>query len=115
MTGAEARDGLLPTAQSLTIFFGENGQETTPLADPSWIKEQYMRDLAANAHGPFPQQFDTLPLTNVCGWGGVTWTTASLDKHTQAVNFAGTDKEAGAGAVPLVSSSRLRDANVLST
>src|SRR5258708_40151651 len=111
MTGAEARDGLLPTAQSLTIFFGENGQATTPLADPSWIKEQYMRDLAANAHGPFPQQFDTLPLTNVCGWGGVTWTTASIDKNTRAVDFAATDKEAGDGTVPFVSSSWLRGAS----
>ncbi len=114
MTHAEAAYDLLPTDPSLNIFFGQNGQATTPLADPSWIKEQYMRDLAANAHGPFPQQFDTLPLTNVCGWGGVTWTTASIDKNTQAVNFAGTDKEAGDGTVPFVSSSWLRGANVRS-
>ena len=114
MTRAEAAYDLLPTDASLNLFFDQKGNPTTPLADQSWIKEQYMRDLAAGAHGPFPQQFDTLPLTNVCGWGGDTWTTASIDRNTQAVDYAATDKEAGDGTVPFVSSSWLRGANVRS-
>ena len=113
MTRAEALYDLLPTDPSLNLFFGQNGQATTPLADQSWITQQYMRDNAAKAHGPFPQQFDTLPLTNVCGWGGDTWTTASLT-NTNTVTYATTSKEAGDGTVPFVSSSWLQGKNVRS-
>src|SRR5260221_3920013 len=72
-----------------------------------------MCDNAAKAHGPFPQQFDTLPLTNVCGWGAETWTKASItNKNT--VSYAPTSKEAGDGTVPFVSSSWLRGKGVRS-
>jgi lecithin:cholesterol acyltransferase len=114
MSRALAAYDLMPTESDFNIFFDQNGNPTTPLLDQTWIKPQYMRDLAAKAHGPFPQQFDTLPLTNVCGWGAETWTTASINKKTQAVDFAATDKEAGDGTVPFISSSWLRGAAVRS-
>lgn len=114
MTRAEAAYDLLPTDAALNLFFDQNGKATTPLLDQSWIQQQYMRDLAAKAHGPFPRQFDTLPLTNVCGFGGDTWTTARIDKATQKVVYALTSKEVGDGTVPFVSSSWLQGANVRS-
>jgi pimeloyl-ACP methyl ester carboxylesterase len=113
MTRAEAAYDLVPTDPSLNVFFGKNGQATTPLADQSWITQQYMKDNAAKAHGPFPQQFDTLPLTNVCGWGADTWTKASIT-NTNTVSYAATSKEAGDGTVPFVSSSWLRGNGVRS-
>ena len=72
------------------------------LADPSWMTADYMRQLAATAHGPFPQNFDDLPVTNVCGWGIDTWTSRAWDHN----------KDAGDGTVPIISSSWLRGANV---
>lgn len=114
MSRALAAYDLMPADPAFNIFFGQNGNPTTPIIDTSWMKQQYMRDLAAKAHGPFPQQFDTLPLTNVCGWGAETLTTASIDGNTQAVDFAPTDKEAGDGTVPFVSSSWLQGGGVRS-
>jgi len=113
MGHAVAAYDLMPTVASMKLFIS-NGQPTTPLADQSWIKQQFMKDAAAQAHGPFSQQFDTLPLTNVCGWGGQTWTVASINPDTQDVDFAATSKEAGDGTVPFVSSSWLRGAKVRS-
>jgi hypothetical protein len=72
------------------------------LADPSWMSADYMRNLAASAHGPFPRDFDDLPVTNVCGWGIETWTSRAWD-HS---------KDAGDGTVPIASSSWLRGVNV---
>jgi pimeloyl-ACP methyl ester carboxylesterase len=112
MTRARAAYDLLPTDPALDIFFDADGNPTTPLADQSWITQQYMRDIAAKAHGPFPQQFDTLPLTNVCGWGGETWSTASINPATHEIDFAPLSKEAGDGTVPLVSSTWLKGARV---
>ena len=114
MSRALAAYDLMPADPAFNLFFGQNGNPTTPLLDQSWMKQQFMRDLAAKAHGPFPQQFDTLPLTNVCGWGAETWTTARINKNTQAVDFDPTDKEAGDGTVPFISSSWLRGKNVRS-
>lgn len=112
MSHAQAAYDLFPTDPTLNLFFGANGQSTTPVADQSWIAEQYERDLANNAHGPFPRTFDTLPVTNVCGWGAPTWTTASIQNNQ--VVFAATSKEAGDGTVPFVSSSWLQGAKVRS-
>jgi len=50
----------------------------------------------------FPQQFDALPVTNVCGWGIDTWT---YPQWTHS-------KDAGDGTVPLWSSSFISGANV---
>jgi len=72
------------------------------LADPSWMSADYMRNLAASAHGSFPRNFDDLPVTNVCGWGIDTWTSRTWD-HS---------KDAGDGTVPIISSSWIRGANV---
>ncbi|MEO8033824.1 MAG: hypothetical protein ABI837_05285, partial [Acidobacteriota bacterium] len=114
MSRALAAYDLLPSDPALNLFFDQNGNPTTPLADQSWIGKVYMRKLAAKAHGAFPRQFDTLPLTNVCGWGAETLTTATIDANTQDVVFAPADKEAGDGTVPFASSSWLRGANVRS-
>jgi pimeloyl-ACP methyl ester carboxylesterase len=111
---AVAAYDLLPTVPSLNLFFDQHGNATTPLTDQSWINQQFMRDAAAQAHGPFPQIFDTLPLTNVCGWGAKTWTTASINATAQTVDFKAPDKEAGDGTVPFISSSWLLGANVRS-
>ncbi len=76
------------------------------LANLSWIPadpgHDYMRQLAATAHAPFPRNFDDLPVTNVCGWGIDTWTSAAWT-HS---------KDAGDGTVPLTSSSWIEGANV---
>jgi len=72
------------------------------IADTSWMTQNYMRQLAANAHAPFPQTFDDLPVTNVCGWGVDTWTSRTW-MHS---------KDAGDGTVPVSSSSWIRGANV---
>lgn len=102
---------LLPADASLNLFFAANGVATTPLADLSWIRQQFMRDAAARAHGPFPRNIGALPVTNVCGWGAPTLTTASIDASRE-VRFAPMDKEAGDGTVPFVSASWLRGAQV---
>jgi len=72
------------------------------LADTSWISADYMRQLASTAHGPFPQNFDALPVTNVCGWGFDTWTSRDWTHN----------KDAGDGTVPVTSSSWIQGANV---
>ncbi|HEY8133204.1 MAG TPA: hypothetical protein VII12_15085 [Thermoanaerobaculia bacterium] len=75
------------------------------LTNLSWIPadsaHDYMRQLAATAHAPFPQNFDELPLTNVCGWGIDTWTSPAWTH----------DKDAGDGTVPIASSSWIRGVN----
>lgn len=114
MSRAQAAYDLMPTQPAFNIFFDQSSNPTTPLLDQTWMTQQFMHGLAAKAHGPFPQQFDVLPLTNVCGWGAETWTRASINRNTQAVDFAPTDKEAGDGTVPFISSSWLRGANVRS-
>ena len=50
----------------------------------------------------FDEQFDALPVTNICGWGSDTWTSAAWT-HS---------KDAGDGTVPLWSSTYIRGANV---
>ena len=72
------------------------------LSDTSWMTQSYMRQLAATAHGAFPQNFDALPVTNVCGWGIDTWTSRTWN-HS---------KDAGDGTAPVISSSWIRGANV---
>jgi len=114
MRHALAAYDLMPTDPTFKIFFDQNGNATTPLADRSWMAQQFMHDLAAKAHGAFPQQFDTFPVTNVCGWGAETWTTASINENAPDVDFAPVDKEAGDGTVPFISSSWLRGTEVRS-
>ena len=76
------------------------------LADQSWISADaaydYMRVLAAAAHGAWPRNLDALPVTNVCGWGADTWTSPAWTS----------DKDAGDGTVPVDSSSWIRGANL---
>lgn len=50
----------------------------------------------------FAEEFDLLPVTNVCGWGAETWTSAAWTH----------DKDAGDGTAPVWSSSYIRGANV---
>jgi len=105
---------LFPTDPSLGLFFDAAGAPTTPLTDQSWITQQFMRDAAAQAHAPFPQQFGALPVTNVCGWGAPTLKKASINAATGKVAFEAKDKEIGDGTVPFASAAWLRGANVRS-
>src|SRR6202011_1998768 len=79
-------------------------------ADQSWIPadgaHDYMRQLIATAHGAFPSNFGDLPVTNVCGWGVDTWSSA-----TEQLNFQH-NKDAGDGTVPIVSSSSVSGAQL---
>ncbi len=73
-------------------------------SDLSWIPadppHDFMRRLAATAYPLVSDDFDILPVTNVCGWGAATWTSiSSADKL-------------GDGTVPLISSSSLRGLSV---
>src|SRR4051794_22847649 len=106
---AQSAYDLFPTDPALNLFIA-NGVPTTPDADQSWTTAQFQRDLLATAHGPFPQQFDDLPLTNVCGWGGATWPVVTLVGGK--LTWLPPNKEAGDGTVPFVSSSWLRGAKV---
>jgi pimeloyl-ACP methyl ester carboxylesterase len=106
---AQAAYDLFPTDPLLNLFIS-TGVSTTPKADQSWTTEQYQRDLLATAHGPFPQQFNDLPLTNVCGWGGATWPVVTLVGGK--ITWLAPNKEAGDGTVPFVSSSWLQGAKV---
>jgi len=76
------------------------------LADQSWMPadaaHDYMRQLAATAHGAWPRNLDALPVTNVCGWGADTWTSPAWTS----------DKDAGDGTVPIDSSSWIRGTNL---
>jgi pimeloyl-ACP methyl ester carboxylesterase len=76
------------------------------LVDQSWIPadaaHDYMRQLVATSHVPFPQVFDDLPMMNVCGWGVRTWKSTAWDE----------DKDVGDGTVPVASSSWIEGANV---
>ncbi len=82
------------------------------LANQSWITKPYMRALAATAHAPFAQQFDDLPVTNVCAWGAPTWSSCSLVNG--GLEFSPQDKDAGDGTVTIASSSWLQGAQVRS-
>jgi pimeloyl-ACP methyl ester carboxylesterase len=106
---AQAAYDLLPTDPSTNLFIS-GGVPTTPLADQSWIPadgaHDYMRQLIATAHGAFPSNFGDLPVTNVCGWGVDTWSSA-----TEQLNFQH-NKDAGDGTVPIVSSSSVSGAQL---
>jgi Lecithin:cholesterol acyltransferase len=106
---AQAAYDLFPTDPALNLFIA-NGVPSTPKTDQSWTSEQYQRDLLATAHGPFPKQFNDLPLTNVCGWGGATWPVVTLVDGN--ITWLAANKEAGDGTVPFVSSSWLEGAKV---
>jgi len=110
MQHAQAAYDLFPTDPNLGIFLDANGNPTTPLAEQTWVDNDVERNGIQSAHGAFPRQFDTLPLTNVCGWGAPTWTTATSVPGD--VTFAATSKDAGDGTVPFVSSTWLQGANV---
>jgi hypothetical protein len=105
----QAAYDLLPTDPSTNLFLS-NGQSTTPFADRSWIRNAYMRTLAASAHPPFARRFDTLPVTNVCGWGVKTYERCTLTNGSLA--FQSPQKKLGDGTVPLVSSEWLQGSGV---
>lgn len=95
-------------------FYISSGVSTTPIDDQSWIPagagHDFMRALAASAHAPFPRDFDDLPVTSVCGWGGDT-----LPVCTNAggmLTFAPVDNDAGDGTVNFPSASWLTGSNV---
>src|SRR5712691_6274901 len=106
---AQAAFDLFPTDPATKLFMA-NGPPTTPIADQTWIRNAYMRTLAANAHGPFARSFSALPVTNVCGWGVVTFERCTLKNGT--LSFQSTSRNLGDGTVPLVSSEWLQGSGV---
>lgn len=99
---AQAAYDLFPTDPSTSLF----------VADQSWMPNNYMRTLAANAHGPFARRFDALPVTNVCGWGVATFERCTLKNGK--LSFQATNQNLGDGTVPLVSSEWLQGSGVRS-
>jgi hypothetical protein len=71
-----------------------------------------MRTLVASAHPPFARRFDTLPVTNVCGWGVVTYEQCTLTNGS--LSFQNGREKLGDGTVPLVSSEWLQGSGVRS-
>jgi hypothetical protein len=95
-------------------LFISGGVSTTPIDDQSWIPpdaaHDFMRTLAAKTHARFPQEFDDLPVTSVCGWGGDTWPKCTNAGGT--LTFDRPDNEAGDGTVNFPSASRLTGKDV---
>ncbi len=87
-----------------------------PRTDLSWIpaglQHNFMRALAATAHSLFSRDFDTLPVTNVCGWGAPTWTGYTVAQGH--LSFNRSPDKLGDGTVPVVSSSSLQGTKVRS-
>ena len=106
---AQAAYDLFPSDPATNLFTA-NGQPTTPIADQTWIRNAYMRTLAANAHGPFARSFNALPVTNVCGWGVATFEQCTLKNGR--LSFRDTKRNLGDGTVPLVSSEWLQGSGV---
>ena len=99
---AQAAYDLFPTDPSTSLF----------VADQSWMPNNYMRTLAANAHGPFARSFNVLPVTNVCGWGVATFERYTLKNGK--LSFQASNQNLGDGTVPLVSSEWLQGSGVRS-
>lgn len=110
---AQAAYDLLPSDPSTNLFVA-NGHPTTPIADRSWIPANaaYMRMLAAKAHGQFVRRFNTLPVTNVCGWGATTLERCTMTNGS--LSFRAAKSKLGDGTVPLVSSEWLNGSDVRS-
>jgi pimeloyl-ACP methyl ester carboxylesterase len=110
---AQAAYDLFPRCADMNLFIS-NGVSTTPIDDQSWIPadagHDFMRTLAATAHPKFPRNFDDLPVTSVCGWGGDTWPVCTNVGGTLA--FPAPDNDAGDGTVNFPSASWLTGAAV---
>jgi hypothetical protein len=110
---AQAAYDLFPRCADMNLFIS-NGVSTTPIDDQSWIPadagHDFMRTLAANAHPKFPQNFDDLPVTSVCGWGGDTWPVCT--NVGGMLTFPPPDNDAGDGTVNFPSASWLTGADV---
>jgi Lecithin:cholesterol acyltransferase. len=110
---AQAAYDIFPRCSDMNLF-QSNGHSTTPIDDQSWIPpdagHDFMRGLAAKAHKRFPRNFDELPLTNVCGWGGDTLAVCTNVGGT--LTFPPPVNDAGDGTVPFISASWLQGAKV---
>ncbi|MGH9422143.1 MAG: lipase/acyltransferase domain-containing protein, partial [Thermoanaerobaculia bacterium] len=110
---AQAAYDLFPRCPDMNLFIS-NGASTTPIDDQSWIPpdaaHDFMRALAAKAHPRFPQAFDALPLTSVCGWGGDTWPVCTNVGGT--LTFPKPENDKGDGTVNFPSASWLTGKDV---
>jgi pimeloyl-ACP methyl ester carboxylesterase len=110
---AQAAYDLFPRCADMNLFIS-NGVSTTPIDDQSWIPpdvgHDFMRTLAANAHPKFARNFDDLPVTSVCGWGGDTWPVCTNVGGT--LTFPAPDNDAGDGTVNFPSASWLTGVDV---
>jgi hypothetical protein len=113
LQNAQAAYDLFPRCADMNLFIS-NGVSTTPIDDQSWIPadagHDFMRTLAANAHPRFPRNFDDLPVTSVCGWGGDTWPICTNVGGT--LTFPPPDNDAGDGTVNFPSASWLTGVEV---
>jgi hypothetical protein len=106
LTHAQAAYDLFPNVEATRLFFAGDAP-STPLADRTWLDplRPYMDALCDRAVPPFGD-FDDMPVTNVCAWGGPTWPVCrNVDGQ---LDFAPPENEAGDGTVPFVSASALR-------
>ncbi|HXH40360.1 MAG TPA: hypothetical protein VNN08_17150 [Thermoanaerobaculia bacterium] len=110
---AQAAYDLFPRCPDMNLFIS-GGVSTTPIDDQSWIPgdpgHDFMRTLAGKAHARFPQNFDVLPVTSVCGWGGDTWPVCTNVGGT--LTFPPPDNDAGDGTVNFPSASWLTGKDV---
>jgi len=108
LQNAQAAYDLFPRCPDMNLFIS-GGVPTTPIDDQSWIPagadHDFMREHAANAHPRFPQQFNDLPVTSVCGWGGDTWPVCTNVGGT--LTFLPPDNDAGDATVNFPSASWL--------
>lgn len=108
LQNAQAGYDLFPRCADMNLFIS-GGVSTTPIDDLSWIPpdtdHDFMRALAASAHPRFPQQFNELPVTSVCGWGGDTWPVCTNVGGT--LTFPPPDNDSGDGTVNFPSASWL--------
>lgn len=113
LQNAQAAYDLFPRCPDMNLFIS-GGVSTTPIDDQSWIPadtdHDFMRANAANAHPRFPQSFDDLPVTSVCGWGGDTWPVCT--NVGGMLTFPAPDNEKGDGTVNFPSASWLTGTNV---
>jgi pimeloyl-ACP methyl ester carboxylesterase len=113
LQNAQAAYDLFLRCPDMNLFIS-NGVSTTPIDDQSWIPagadHDFMRTNAANAHPRFPRNFDDLPVTSVCGWGGDTWPVCTNVGGT--LTFLPAENEAGDGTVNFPSADWLMGADV---
>jgi len=113
LTRCQAAYDLFPSDPP-TSLYTLNGNPSSPLIDRSWLdpNRPYMPGHCDDAY-PQTNAFPTLPVTNICGWGGPTWPQCDSDGNGN-LTFGNPINEPGDGTVQFVSASSLQGGNVRS-